>query len=238
MAPGSSNTYKLTKSFRKFVKVTLGAVLLHTATDMHGKGTKVPLCEVWEHFGVPPKTYPIKMSWMATVLPGSAAKLPNDIDIAKLMAERAPHFPTLQGLQKRIFGKDNEYKIFSDCLVPPTNKDAPIWDYVKHWPGITIILPDECDTPAAPCPCPDPALWETGYYPDDYESPMQQDTTRNILERFNVPVWIDRRKVDDKWEPQDEHAVFTPPPLFRETRELIWVLYRSCGTSIVTSTPL
>lgn len=233
MAPGPFNTYKLNRSFCKFAKVTLGGVLLHTATDMHGKGTKVPLCEVWDHFGVPPKTYPIKMSWMATVLPGSTTKLPNDIDIAKLMAERVPHFPTLQGLQKRIFGKDDEYQIFSNCLVSPTDEDTPSWDYVQHWPGITIILPDECERPSAPCPCPDPALWATGYYPDNYVPPMRPDTTRNILQRFNVPVRMGGRKVDDKWKPQDEHAIFTPPRLFGETRELIWVLYRSCGTSIV-----
>ena len=34
---------------------------------------------------------------MVTALPGSVAKLPNDIDITELVAKRAPSFPTLHG---------------------------------------------------------------------------------------------------------------------------------------------
>ncbi|KAF8123969.1 hypothetical protein EV363DRAFT_1133515, partial [Boletus edulis] len=158
--------------------------------------------------------------------------LSNDIDIAKLLVDRASSYPVLQGLEKDVFGPKDKYRIFSGCLESPAD-GSPTWDYENHWPGITIVLPDECERPLVPCPSPDAARWATGYYPDDYEPPRLPDTTRNILERFNVPVRLNGRRVNADWEPQEDDAIFQPPPLDGETRELIWILYRTCGTSIV-----
>ena len=230
LAPVAAGVYKLTRKFCDKFTVNVGSTLLHAATDMHGKGTKVPLCEVWREYGKSPSMHPIQMSWMPTT--HNQMNLSNDIDIAKLLVDRTSSYPVLQDLEKDVFGREDKYRIFSGCLESPADS-SPIWDYKNHWPGITIVLPDECERPSVPCPSSNATRWATGYYPDDYKPPRHPDSTRNILERFNIPVRLDGRRVNANWELQEDGAIFQSPPLDGETRKLIWILYRTCGTSIV-----
>ena len=138
----------------------------------------------------------------------------NDIDIVKLLVEHTSSYPVLQDLEKDVFGLEDKYHIFSDCLESPA-EGSPTWDYENHWPGIMIVLPNECERPLAPCPFPNAAHWATGYYLDDYEPPWCPETTINILERFDVPVRLDGQLVNANWEPEEDGAIFESPTGWR-----------------------
>lgn len=213
--------------FGSFELVELQSLLLYAAKAMHGRGTKVPHCQARFQLSDSPVPCVLKISWLPL---GSTT----DIEICQLMNTR--ELNVLTDREKLLFGEEDLHGVFRNCIKPnPPHPGLVAWDYQRYLPGIPVILPKDCVRPKADNPRPNDNLREQGYYEPDRKPNVRPDTTRNILQRFSIPVRNsegDIVQVRAQREGEDKPTL-GPIPMFAEIRECICVLSRTCGTSLV-----
>ncbi|KAG9317528.1 hypothetical protein JVU11DRAFT_1734 [Chiua virens] len=205
----------------KLERVLLQELLLYSAKALHGRGTKVPHCTAGFGFGIRELNCILKVSWLP--MDNEGQSVTTDIEIYLLMEERTPLLEVLTGRERELFGEQDLYGVFRNCIKPGKHEASEnTWDCVKHLPGIPIILPAECSRPCVINPRPNDNLHNEGYYCADYDGlkDLRPDTTNNIIQRFDVPM-------------RDGKGQTSRGQLFIEHRECIWALSRTCGTSLV-----